>query len=101
VRRPLLLALPLLLAPVACGGDDEAAAPCDLLSPARVEALVGDGLERIGIADGLADDADEDARKAAADERSCVYAPAGTKVGGEPKTAVAVQIDHGLYDSKE
>ena len=98
----LVLALPLLLAVAGCG-DDEAAAPCDLLPLATAEDLVGDGLERIRVAEGLSEDADEQARRGAeaADERSCIYAPAGTEAGDEPSTAVAIQLDRGLFDSKE
>ncbi|HEX4906459.1 MAG TPA: hypothetical protein VFU93_13465 [Acidimicrobiales bacterium] len=102
MRRHLPLAVALLLV-TACGGDDEAAAPCDLLPLATAEGLVDQELERIRVADGLSEDADEDARTGAdaADLRSCIYAPAGTEIGSEPATAVALQLDRGLYDSKE
>ena len=94
MRRHLLLALALPLV-AACGGDDEAAAPCDLLPLATARQLVGDeGIERIRVADLLPDDAEDDLR-------ACLYAPPGTELGDNPRSTAGIQIDRGLYDSKE
>src|SRR5688500_17093850 len=103
MRRALPLLLAVTLLGAGCGGDDDAAAPCDVLPLDTAEALVDTDLERIRVADGLSDEADETAREGAeaADARSCIYAPPGTEVGQQPETAVALQLDRGLYDSKE
>jgi hypothetical protein len=89
-------ALPLLLAAAVlagCGGDDESAAPCELLDLATAQALVGDGIERILVADVLPEQAEDD-------ERACIYAPPGTEVGDQPDTAAALQLDRERFASK-
>ena len=95
MRLRLLLAVPLLLGPAGCGDDEGTAAPCDLLPLATAQELVGDdGIERIRVADLLPDDAEDDLR-------ACLYAPPGTQLGDHPRSTAGIQIDRGLYDSKE
>ena len=101
-RPPLLLAIALL---VACGGDtDGSRAPCDLLPLDAAKALVGEDIERVRVVDVVPADAGRAEREqaAAADRRSCVYAPSGTGPGDEPDTAVGIQIDEGMpYDTQD
>jgi hypothetical protein len=88
VRRRAVLAVLSATVLVACGGDDGdgTAAPCDLLTQADVDEVLGDGLEPIAIE---GDDA----------EVACAYGPPGTEVGDEPATVAAIQVDTGMFES--
>jgi len=73
----------------ACGaGEGSTAAPCDLLRPDDVAAVVGDGLEPVHL-------------EGADAEAACIYAPPGTKAGDEPSKVAAIQVEKGRFKSAE